>query len=250
MTPDDLMFKPDLMKGHRILITGGGTGLGKEMAEGCLMLGAEVLHLRPARRRAAGGRRRADGPARRQGGPDRLRHPRAGGDPRHDGRDLVGRRAHRPRQQRRRQLHQPHRGPLDPRLRRHLQHRLPRLVLRHAGRRQALAGGEEEGLGGLDPDHLGLVGRAVHRAVGDVEGRAQRDDPVAGGRVGQPRGALQRHRARPLPHRRRLGAAQPGDRRRRRRRAPADRQPARPRSARCASWPTSRSTCCTRCRST
>src|SRR5580693_9344151 len=42
MTPEDLMFKPGLMKGQRILITGGGTGLGKEMAEGCLMLGAEV----------------------------------------------------------------------------------------------------------------------------------------------------------------------------------------------------------------
>jgi len=42
MTPDDLMFKPGLMKGERILITGGGTGLGKEMAEACLALGAEV----------------------------------------------------------------------------------------------------------------------------------------------------------------------------------------------------------------
>ena len=42
MTPDDLMFKPGLMKGQRILVTGGGTGLGKEMAEGCLALGAEV----------------------------------------------------------------------------------------------------------------------------------------------------------------------------------------------------------------
>jgi NAD(P)-dependent dehydrogenase (short-subunit alcohol dehydrogenase family) len=42
MTPDDLMFKAGLMKGERILITGGGTGLGKEMAEGCLILGAEV----------------------------------------------------------------------------------------------------------------------------------------------------------------------------------------------------------------
>src|SRR5579863_912706 len=43
MTLDDLMFKPGLLKGHRILVTGGGTGLGKEMAEGCLMLGAEVF---------------------------------------------------------------------------------------------------------------------------------------------------------------------------------------------------------------
>jgi NAD(P)-dependent dehydrogenase (short-subunit alcohol dehydrogenase family) len=42
MTLDDLMFKPALLKGHRILVTGGGTGLGKEMAEGCLALGAEV----------------------------------------------------------------------------------------------------------------------------------------------------------------------------------------------------------------
>lgn len=41
-TAEDLMFRPGLMKGHRILITGGGTGLGKVMAEACLMLGAEV----------------------------------------------------------------------------------------------------------------------------------------------------------------------------------------------------------------
>ena len=36
------MFKPGLMKGERILITGGGTGLGKEMAEACAILGATV----------------------------------------------------------------------------------------------------------------------------------------------------------------------------------------------------------------
>ena len=42
MTPDDLMFKPGLMKGERVLITGGGTGLGKAMAEACLILGTEV----------------------------------------------------------------------------------------------------------------------------------------------------------------------------------------------------------------
>jgi NAD(P)-dependent dehydrogenase (short-subunit alcohol dehydrogenase family) len=42
LTPDDLMFRPGLMKGQRVLITGGGTGLGKVMAEACLMLGADV----------------------------------------------------------------------------------------------------------------------------------------------------------------------------------------------------------------
>ncbi|CAN1567284.1 FabG Dehydrogenases with different specificities (related to short-chain alcohol dehydrogenases) [Caulobacteraceae bacterium] len=40
--PDDLMYRPGLMDGERILITGGGTGLGKVMAEACLMLGATV----------------------------------------------------------------------------------------------------------------------------------------------------------------------------------------------------------------
>ena len=42
MDVSQLMFRPDLMEGQRVLITGGGTGLGREMAEGCLALGAEV----------------------------------------------------------------------------------------------------------------------------------------------------------------------------------------------------------------
>lgn len=36
------MFQPDLLAGKRILITGGGTGLGKSMASHLLELGAEV----------------------------------------------------------------------------------------------------------------------------------------------------------------------------------------------------------------
>ena len=36
------MFQPDLLKGKRILITGGGTGLGKSMAQHLLELGAEI----------------------------------------------------------------------------------------------------------------------------------------------------------------------------------------------------------------
>lgn len=37
------MFQPDLMKGKRILVTGGGTGLGRAMAERYLQLGAEIF---------------------------------------------------------------------------------------------------------------------------------------------------------------------------------------------------------------
>ena len=37
------MFKEDLLKGKRILVTGGGSGLGKEMSRYFLKYGAEVL---------------------------------------------------------------------------------------------------------------------------------------------------------------------------------------------------------------
>ena len=37
-----IMYRPGLMQGERILVTGGGTGLGKEMAEAFMYLGADV----------------------------------------------------------------------------------------------------------------------------------------------------------------------------------------------------------------
>jgi NAD(P)-dependent dehydrogenase (short-subunit alcohol dehydrogenase family) len=43
VTLDDLLYKPGLLAGQRILVTGGGTGLGRVMAEACLLLGAEVF---------------------------------------------------------------------------------------------------------------------------------------------------------------------------------------------------------------
>ena len=36
------MFRADLFKGKRILVTGGGTGLGREMADEYAKLGATV----------------------------------------------------------------------------------------------------------------------------------------------------------------------------------------------------------------
>ncbi|MBZ9646881.1 SDR family oxidoreductase [Sphingobium sp. 3R8] len=39
----DLMYRADLMAGQKILITGGGTGLGRVMAEAALLLGAQVV---------------------------------------------------------------------------------------------------------------------------------------------------------------------------------------------------------------
>ncbi len=37
------MFKSDLLAGHRILITGGGTGIGRSIAQNFLSLGAEIV---------------------------------------------------------------------------------------------------------------------------------------------------------------------------------------------------------------
>lgn len=42
MTLDDLIYQPGLMAGQRILVSGGGTGLGRVMAEALLILGAEL----------------------------------------------------------------------------------------------------------------------------------------------------------------------------------------------------------------
>lgn len=37
------MFKEDILKGKKILVTGGGTGLGKEMSEHYIQHGADVV---------------------------------------------------------------------------------------------------------------------------------------------------------------------------------------------------------------
>jgi NAD(P)-dependent dehydrogenase (short-subunit alcohol dehydrogenase family) len=43
LTADDLILKPGLLAGERILVTGGGTGIGRMIASGCAALGAKVI---------------------------------------------------------------------------------------------------------------------------------------------------------------------------------------------------------------
>jgi NAD(P)-dependent dehydrogenase (short-subunit alcohol dehydrogenase family) len=54
------MFVDSLFAGKKFLVTGGGTGLGKAMAERFLGLGAEIRYLRPAQGRLRRDRRGAD----------------------------------------------------------------------------------------------------------------------------------------------------------------------------------------------
>lgn len=43
MADSDLMFRPDLMRGQKVLVTGGGSGLGRVMAESIAALGGDVV---------------------------------------------------------------------------------------------------------------------------------------------------------------------------------------------------------------
>jgi NAD(P)-dependent dehydrogenase (short-subunit alcohol dehydrogenase family) len=42
LTADDLLLKPGALSGERVLVTGGGTGIGRMIANGCAALGARV----------------------------------------------------------------------------------------------------------------------------------------------------------------------------------------------------------------
>ena len=100
-------LRDDALQGKRILVTGGGTGLGKELARSFAAHGAAVTIC--GRREAvlqAGGRRAGrDSRARRRDRLSDLRRAQRRAD-RVDGRrHLAARAADRPRQQRRRQLH-------------------------------------------------------------------------------------------------------------------------------------------------
>ena len=140
------MFQSQLMSGQRILVTGGGTGLGQSMAEKFLELGADV---------AICGRRKAVCDATAEAW--RAKFPAAridtfgvdiriaqSVDEMVDALFASGGLSGLD-QQRRRQLHIAHRGAVVARLRRHRRHRLSRQLLCHAGRGQALGGAGQSG---------------------------------------------------------------------------------------------------------
>ncbi len=207
------MFKDGLLAGKRILVTGGGTGLGREMAEDYLRLGAIVQIC---------GRRKGvlDDTARelmdRHGGKvithsvdirvaqavdEMIEEIFTAGPLTGLVNNAAGNFISRDQ------------GPLAARLRRHCRHRLPRLVLRDARLRQALDRRRPQSLGHLHPDDLGVEWRALHGSIGHVQGRHQRDDPVARRRMGPLRHPPECHRAGTLPDQGRVGAAQSGPRR-------------------------------------
>ena len=66
------MFRADLFKGKRFLVTGGGTGLGRIMLERFVELGADCCDMWPARRRAGGDRAAKSWPNIQAGGSTRI----------------------------------------------------------------------------------------------------------------------------------------------------------------------------------
>ena len=157
------MFKDGLLKSQRILVTGGGTGLGKEMATKFLELGAEVFIC---------GRRKSVCDATAVELADKT-----GGQVTSYGVDIRNaaavdemiedifrsRSAHRPRQQRGRQFHLAHRGSVAEGVRRRRQHRDARHVLRDACGRQALDRRRAQGQRRVDHRDVGRTtqGRIV-----------------------------------------------------------------------------------------
>ena len=189
------MFKDRLFAGKKILVTGGGTGLGRGMAEKFLQLGAEV---------AICGRRKAvcDATA------EELMKAHGGKVSSYgvDIRDSAavdamieeifrGRPADRPRQQRRRQFHLAHRGSLAARLRRDRQYRDARHLLCHAGGGQALDRRPASRRRRFDRGDMGQERRALRRSLGDEQIGDPRHDDVARERMGPLRHSSQCDRA-------------------------------------------------------
>ena len=211
------MFRADLFKGKRFLVTGGGTGLGRIMMEKFVELGADcvICGRRGGVLEETAREVMAKYPGRRVDTHAVDIRVATGG--RGDDRGHLGERAaRRIGQQCCRKFHLPDQGSQPARLRRHRQHRPARHVLHDQRLRQALDRREAQGERAQHPHDLGVDRQPLRRALGHVQGGRRRDDPEPRRRMGAPRHPPERHRARPLPDRRRLGAAQSAEGRRRR----------------------------------
>ena len=202
------MFSDQLLAGRRILVTGGGTGLGKAMATKFLQLGAEV-HI-CGRRKAVcdetatelmgeyGGRVVSHG----------LDISNAHCRRRDDRGDLDRRSAHRPHQQCGRQFRLAHAGSVAARFRCGGQHRDARHVLCDACGGQALDRRRASRQCGVDHRDLGAQRQPVRGAVGHEQVGDPCHDDVAGGGMGTLRHPPQHDRARRDPDRGHEQAAQ------------------------------------------
>ena len=202
------MFQPDLLKDKVVVITGGGTGLGRSMGERFLQLGAklaitsrrdEVLRQAAAEMTAAhGGEVFAVTCDVRD--PEAVDHMIAAVWEHYDGIDVLVNNAA---------------GNFASPTER-LSHRavdsvlgivLHGTVLLHAGAGQTLDRGGTRRPRAQHRHHLRRDRLGLRRAIGRGQGGRAGDDAFAGRRVGEVRHHAERHRARPLPHAGRMGAA-------------------------------------------
>ena len=215
MTP----FRSDVLAGKRILVTGGGTGLGKEISRGLAQHGAHVFicgrreqvlkdTCEEIRSETQGIDRLSAG--KRQGRAERRHHGRG---------HLAVRALDRPHQQRRRELHRAdgevfRHGPTKPSVRRSWTVRsLRRSPAANAGS-PADCPAPSSATCDVGLDRIGLCG-----AVGDGEDGRPRDDNVARRGVGAEEHPPQCRRARAVSDRERVGEAQSNPGRGRRRHA-------------------------------
>ena len=180
----ETMFEKGLLKGKRILVTGGGSGLGAAMGRRFVELGAELIICgRRLELLEADGRADARRP-RRQGQRRQMRHPRRRRGRCHDGCGLARGAARRARQQCRGDLHRADRASVVSRRRRDPRADPARRDVLHARRRQALDRDGPQGRGAehsLDLDHYRP---RLHGAFRDGEVRRAGDDQEPGGGVG------------------------------------------------------------------
>lgn len=193
------MFKPDLLKGAHILITGGGTGLGKSMGRRFMELGArltlcgrrlDVLEATAAEHRAATGSA-VTAVACDIRDPDAVEALMAAAEAEEPVTALV--------KQCRRQFPGPQRDALAARGRCGGRHRAQGVVERDPGARPPMACREQARDGAQHRDELRVDRLGLRPAVGGGQGRCACDDALARSGMGRARHPAQRDCPGPFP---------------------------------------------------